>query len=272
MKNLTQRVRRGVSTPVAYLKWRHGKNSHESVYFYTFHKCASSLFSGYALKNIEGLRHVDYAKQIYSSGGADDLTFDKSGFVYGPLRLSIAPVLPAQKRLLSLVSDSDFIRSKIAIFLIRDPRDILVSAYYSFGYTHGVSPVKEIREKQEQTRNEIQSKTVDGYALDTVHTILHHFETADRLRKACPRSVVLKYEDMIGNWDCFANGLTQYMDMNQAVLTQIYERSRPREKEDLSSHRRSGLVAGFRGKLKEETIESLNWSLKDVLQQFQYDI
>ena len=272
MKKLTRQLRQSVSAPLAYLKWRYGKSSHESVCFYTFHKCASSLFSGYVLKNIEGLRHVDYAKQIYRGGKIGNLTFDKSGFVYGPLRLSIDPVLPAQKRLLDLVSDNDFIRGRISLFLVRDPRDILVSAYYSFGYTHGVSRVKEIRERQEQTRNEIQGKTVDEYALDAVRTMLGHFETAVELNEACPRSVVLKYEDMIGNWDCFANDLTQYMEINQAVLTQIYERSRPREKEDLSSHRRSGEAAGFRGKLKEETLASLNRSLKEVLQRFQYEI
>lgn len=32
-------------------------------------------------------------------------------------------------------------------------RDILVSSYYSIGYTHGLSKVKEIREGQMETRN-----------------------------------------------------------------------------------------------------------------------
>jgi hypothetical protein len=33
----------------------------ESIYFLTLHKCASTLFSDFILKNIIGLRHIDYA-------------------------------------------------------------------------------------------------------------------------------------------------------------------------------------------------------------------
>jgi hypothetical protein len=272
MIKLAQFLRKGVADPLAKTKWRYMKNLRESVYFYTFHKCASSLFSGYVLKNIEGLRHVDYAKQIYTSGKVDSLTFDRTGHVYGPIRLSIDPVLPIQKKFLELLSDDEFIQDRISIFMVRDPRDIIVSAYYSFGFTHGKSPVQEIRERQEQRRSEIQNKTVDEFALASVHQIQSDFETADRLRKICTRSVVLRYEDMVGNWGLFASDLTRYLTINQTVLSQLYERSRPREKEDVTSHRRSGQVAGFRGKLEEETITSLNNTLKDVLQQFQYDV
>ena len=40
-------------------------DSRESVYFYTFHKCASTLFSKDFLPNTEGLHHLDYARLIY---------------------------------------------------------------------------------------------------------------------------------------------------------------------------------------------------------------
>lgn len=272
MKNPTRYLRQNLVNPLAYMRWRHGKHLHESVCFYTFHKCASSLFSGYVLKNVDGLRHVDYAKKIYRSGAINSLVFDKTGFVYGPLRLSIDPVLPAQKRLLEIITDSDFVRHKIAVFLVRDPRDILVSAYYSFGYTHRLARVNEIRARQEQLRYEIQSKTLDEYVLDSADSILRNFEIADRLRKACTRSVVLKYEDMIEDWDTFVNDFTKYMSVNQMVLTQIYEKTRPREREDISSRRRSGQVAGFRSKLKEDTIASINCTFNDILQRFEYEI
>ena len=253
-----------------YVEWRYGKNSHESVYFYTFHKCARSLFGGYVLKNIEGLRHVDYASQIYGGEQIDNPVFEQKGFVYGPIRLSANPLSPVYKKLVEPVSDIDFIRSKIAIFLVRDPRDILVSAYYSFGYTHGFSSVDEIRARQEQRRSEIQRKTIDEYALESAHKILSNFEALDKLSKACNRSVVLKYEDMIDNWDCFVEGLTKYIGIKQTVLTQVYEKSRPREKENQDSHRRSGRPGEFRSKLKEATIASLNTTFRGVLERLQY--
>lgn len=254
-----------------YFKRHYGKNSYESVYFYTFHKCASSLFSYYVLRNIEGLVHVNYAVQIYSGKKVDGITFEDKGCIYGPIRLSADPMSPVYKRLVKPVSDSDFIRNKIVIFLVRDPRDILVSAYYSFGYTHGFSSVKEIRERQEQKRSKIQSENVDEYVMESAHSILNNFETVDRLSKACNRSVVLRYEDMIDNWDYFVKELTRYVDIKQTVLTKIYAKSRPREKEDKSSHRRSGKAGGFRSKLKGETVTYLNATFESVLERFHYD-
>ena len=254
-----------------YFKWRFGRNKHESVYFYTFHKCASSLFSNYVLKNIKGLRHVNYASQIYRGKKIDKVTFNNEGFVYGPIRISADPMTPVYKKLVDPTSDSKFIQNKIAIFLIRDPRDILVSAYYSFGYTHEISSVYEMKEWQEQERSAIQSKTIDEYVLESATRTLKNFEMIDQLDRACTRSVVLKYEDMISNWDYFVRGLTKYIDIKKPVLTRIYEKSRPREKEDKTAHRRSGKPGEFRRKLKKETITSLNIMFEDVLEKFKYD-
>jgi hypothetical protein len=242
--------------------------SHESVYFYTFHKCASTLFSRYVLKNIEGLRHVDYAGQMFR-GKSPSIVFQPKGCIYGPIRLS-ARQHAVYYSLVQPTSRPEFVRDKLAIFMIRDPRDILISAYYSFGYTHGFSPVEEIRKRQVDMRNELQSKTIDEYALERAVSIRDNFETVDRLSHACERSVVLRYEDMIDNWELFASDLTKYITIKPAVLRQIYDKSRPREKEVLSSHRRSGQVGDFRRKLKPETIRSLDATFAAVLERFRY--
>ena len=92
------------------------------------------------------------------------------------------------------------------------------------------------------------------------------------LSQACDRRVVLTYEDMIENWSLFARNLTRYIDLDANVRNQIYERSRPREKEDRTSHRRDGRPGGFRGQLQEETIEELNNIFKPVIERYQYKI
>jgi hypothetical protein len=76
---------------------------------------------------------------------------------------------------------------------------------------------------------------------------------------------------MINEWQLFVSDLTKYINIKPAVLAQIYEKSRPREKEDKSSHRRSGQVGDFSGKLKTETIITLNGVFAAVLKRFQYD-
>ena len=250
--------------------WRISKTRYESCFFYTFHKCASTLFSSFLLKNIVGLRHVDYAKQIYLGENLGDIQFDRTGFVYGPIRISTGPKAPVFKLLVEPTCDPGFIRDKIALFLVRDPRDILVSAYYSFGFTHGLSKSDEIRELQLQDRKRIQARTIDEYALETACNILQHFETVDRLTKVCNRSIVLKYEDIIYNWDLFVKDLTKYITIKEPILAQLFEASRPREKENILHHRRSGRPFGFRSKFKDETLISLNEIFKGILSDFQY--
>jgi hypothetical protein len=254
-----------------YINWRFVKDAHESVYFYTFHKCASSLFGSYVLRNIEGLRQVDYASRIYKGRTVVNPVFESRGFIYGPLRLSLKPESPEYIGLVSLVDSPEFVCDRIAIFLLRDPRDILVSAYYSFGFTHTFSPNREIRELQQRIRREIQEQTVDEYVLDSADRFLGGFEVLHELSQACSRSVVLRYEDMIDDWERFVAGLTRYVDIREPVLREIHARSRPRVTEDLRSHRRSGMPGGFREKLAQDTIASLNRKFATVLARYQYE-
>jgi len=243
----------------------------ESVYFYTLHKCASSLFSDYVLKNVRHLRLIDYEDRFYNGDPVECVTFKEKGFIYGPIRLSTDPPSAIYARFIEPASRTDFIRDKIAIFLIRDPRDIVVSSYYSFGYTHGFSTVKDLIEQQRQLREVIRRKTIDPFVLEAANATLNHFNTLDRLAHACSRGIILKYEDMIDNWEKFAAGLTKYLDISRKVLRQIYQRSRPRQNEEQASHRRCGKPGGYVDKLPRSTIEVLNITFAPILTRFDYE-
>jgi Sulfotransferase domain len=214
---------------------------------------------------------MDYEDRFYKGDPVEGVTFEEKGFIYGPIRVSYRPVSPIYKRFVESASRSDFIRGKTAIFLIRDPRDILVSSYYSFGYTHGFSTVKEIEERQQQLRELIRRQTVDAYALEAANATLNHLHTIDRLAQACGRGIVLKYEDMILDWKKFSSGLTRYLDFDETVLHQIREQSKPLEREDLASHRRSGRPGAYRDKLSASTVEVLNATFASVFARFHYD-
>lgn len=62
----------------------------ESVYFFTFHKCASMLFARCILPNVENRIHVNPAKVLWDKPKDYDVKFDfkKRGEIYGPIRLS----------------------------------------------------------------------------------------------------------------------------------------------------------------------------------------
>ena len=237
------------------------------------HKCASTLFSSYILKHVGGLQHVDYAGQIYSGTLADNtrLQFQETGCIYSPIRLSSNPTGAGYQMLTGPTTEHAFIRNKIALFFVRDPRDILISAYYSFGGTHGLSPVKELRERQLARMQAIQAQSLDEYVLNAATQQVQTFATLYELAHACERGVILKYEDMIDRFDLFSTQLRSQIQVSPKVVREIYRRSRPKQTEDPTSHRRSGRVGGFRGKLKAETIAALNHKLADMLQKFAYE-
>ena len=164
----------------------------------------------------------------------------------------------------------EFVRDKIAIFLVRDPRDILVSAYYSFGYSHEISPVEKIRRLQESLRSDIRKMSLDEYVLEFAGWESKKFEILGGLADACERGVVLKYEDMIHDFGHFIARLRKYLPMEDDVADTIYRETRAKHTEEAASHRRSGQAGGFRDKLEDKTVEALEKKLGPVLEQFGY--
>jgi hypothetical protein len=224
------------------------------------------------LPNVNDLTHVDFARKLYSSqvGIDDEVSFKDSGHVYGPIRLSADPSSQVYRKLIAPSSSPDFIKNKLAIGMIRDPRDILVSLYYSAGFTHPFSSVAEIRKKQQARRRQIQKLSLDEFALLYAGNQVVSFEKMLTLKNDCDNFVLIKYEDMIERFDYFFEQLNVFFSFSDEIADMIHERSRPKEKEDTTVHRRSGKVGGFRTKLKEETISLLNVELKDTLDAFNY--
>lgn len=255
-----------------YWRWRCAAKEADSVYFYTLHKCASSLFSEFVLKHCNGMRHVDHLQPLYAGEAFRGLQIQAKAHVYGPLRLSNDVVQPYFETFIGELFSADFVRDKQALFLVRDPRDILVSMYYSFGFSHGFSRVPAIRALQERQRAAIESKTLDQYVLATASEMLANFHQTSELRQAAACSVLLRYEDMIDDWPRFAADLQRFLRFSPHTLQQIHARSRPQDHERLDSHRRSGRTGGFRSKLQPQTLTELDRLLGPVLTEYGYPL
>ena len=124
---------------------------------------------------------------------------------------------------------------------------------------------------QEERIRKIKELDVDEYARVWAPRLLGNFETLEKLSDACDRSVVLRYEDMVDNWDRFIEGLTTCLPLKQATIEQIYQKTRPRKTEDKMAHHRSGKAGQFRTHLTPETVAFLNETFGRVIERFQYD-
>lgn len=244
----------------------------ESVYFYTFHKCASSLFADFILKQSPGLEHVDYAHMFFRGQTVEKTDFRKRGYIYGPLRLSAAKDSEIYKRVIRQVIQKDFIRKRKAVFFIRDPRDLIVSKFYSDAYSHKISPSAVIAAGQLKRREKALGEGLDAYCLQEAKSWRHDFALMIDLVQNCPKGTLLKYENMIHRYEIFAKKIQKALNLSPDVMEQIFNRTRPVLTENKMEHRRDGGTGGFRKKLNDETIHVLNSELREVLEFFDYPV
>lgn len=244
-----------------------------SVYFFTLHKCASSLFGRRVLPAVQGLRHMNHAAGIFraeADAAPTPVVFHDEGFIYGPIRLSAPKDGPVYHTLVGPAVERCLAGDCVVLIMVRDPRDILISEYYSFGSTHGLSRQPDIAAVQTQIRERIRGMTLDEYLLDRAPVAAENFAQLHRLAIASPQGDVLKYEDLVENFDGFTRQLTRWVDLAPETIADMHEQSRPRATEDPHSHKRSGKVRAYMEKLEPSTIRELDRHLGDALTAFGY--
>lgn len=242
----------------------------KSIYFLSFNKCATTLFNDIVLDNLIFHEKIDYTSMIYSDIKCD-IKFETYGNAYGIIKVG-SESGSLYEMINSTVLSPNFIKDKIVIFLIRDPRDILVSEYYSYGFTHGFSDNTDIRKFQEGRQMEIRSLTLDEYVLKNSSRINDDFMRLSNIAKSCNCWKVFKYEDLVNDYNNFIRKLNVILPMRKKAIDCLYSESRPSNIEDLSSHKRSGKVYGFVDKLSPDTVEKVNKILARSLEEFDYPV
>ncbi|MEM6910945.1 MAG: sulfotransferase domain-containing protein [Verrucomicrobiota bacterium] len=237
------------------------------------------MFSVFGLKQFLGYHHIDYARQI-SAGEitqAQQIVFHPKGHVYGPLRLSAIPATNSEKEptqeywyLIRQAATSEFVAGKRCLFFVRDPRDIIVSAYFSFRYSHRESTVPEIAERQRKSRAYLLSLSIDDYALGYSSRLQENFQLAAELIENANEALLLRYEDMIEDWETFAERLSEFVPVKTGALEELRERSRPKTVEEVGGHQRSGKTQQFREHLSRVTLTQLNQTFAETLVRFGY--
>ncbi len=239
-----------------------------SIAFISLHKCATSFLSRTIIQDSKTHEAINYQSYHYKNDVKIAPTIHKYGYIYGIFRV-YDPKHPSDKITMDLLYHKNMKHIK-TFFWVRDPRDILVSMYYSFGFTHGFSPNLGIKSYQEKRRKNIQSLTLDQYVIEESYAVRDRFNIIFDLMQRYENKLFLKYEDMIHRYDYFYDSLNNFITLDDVIANKIYKETRPNENEDLSSHKRSGKTGAYLDKLKPETITQLNVILDDVLKKFDY--
>ena len=162
------------------------------------------------------------------------------------------------------------------VLMTRDPRDILVSDYYSRAYSHPEPP--SISSKNaifHDLRNQALEQTVDAFAIEhcgSVRDIMLRYR--DQLLTKYPNAYVTKYNDMVTDFDRWLDNLLMACELEVSAtlknkLSKQHHASRPRA-EDKNSQLRKGVAGDYKNKLSEKTIAVLNEQLAEVLEYYEF--
>lgn len=159
------------------------------------------------------------------------------------------------------------------VLLVRDPRDMLVSAYFSAAKSHGLPEEGPHRGELERAREEASRQSVDEYCLAHIDDYL----TALQYNRdhGLDRAAVFRYEDIIFRKYDFVANLCEIMGVS-LYPEEVDRIARTHDlvpaREDVNAHVRNVHPGDHRTKLRPSTIEALNEAFADFMAAYGYDV
>jgi hypothetical protein len=227
---------------------------------FTLHKCASVYLRNRLHKLAEwiGLAPLDLDGYFFDSARPQPFEVRPHGYFYGPFR-SLDDAFGVRREW------PDLTGYKIAV-VIRDPRDVLTSLYFSTAYSHR-TPQGDGRESFLALRDEAQHVDINAYVRREADSFLPRYRAYFRL--AARYDVHLTtYEQLVTTPCAWLDALLVYLDV------ELSPRRRRRlisaddfavRQENPAAHVRQVQPGDHRRKLRPETIAWLDAKFAEVL-------
>lgn len=163
----------------------------------------------------------------------------------------------------------------LKLLMVRDPRDIIPSYYYSRTVSHPIpgDPTKAARFLSDRQR--VRGQSVDQFALDYSLQLAMILEEYLRYLEGRPLVYITRYEDMISDFSTWLDNILAFCSF------QISDRTRKRlvkasaqpipVSQSLQQKRRQVLPGDHKRKLQPETISILNERFLPFLKHFGYE-
>jgi hypothetical protein len=173
--------------------------------------------------------------------------------------------------------DYEHFRRGRKVFMFRDPRDALVSQYFSDAYSHSL-PSRETEtgakaaDAFEKKRADALSSDIDSYVIKHARSIENTLMAFSHMLKD-DTCLVLRYEDYVFQKKRLIHKILQHFDWScapgqvEALLKTVDEVPDTEEKQRFV---RKVIPGDHRNKLSAETIRRLNNQLRDSLGAYDY--
>lgn len=153
--------------------------------------------------------------------------------------------------------------------LIRDPRDMITSHYFSLKYSHLTTGLEAKYILPERER--LQNVDIDTFARSQVRQVARYFSNYESLTHT--KLLLRRYEDIVFDRSRFVTDLCSHfgIEATKAKMRTVAERNDERPpSEDVHAHVRQVTPGDHAKKLSPTTIEFLNGELADVLSKYDY--
>jgi hypothetical protein len=159
------------------------------------------------------------------------------------------------------------------ILLIRDPRDMLVSAYFSDAYSHVLPPTGDVRAAMETQRTYARKTDINDYCISHANLYLSEFAGYEALFPTEMR--IYRYEDVIFKKQAWLQDMLTYLGVNingRHVETIASNSDQRPERERPAEHIRQVTPGNFRKHLTTSAISRLNAVFADILSRYNYAV
>tara|TARA_A100001388_G_C28691373_1_gene461499 strand:- start:153 stop:1019 length:867 start_codon:yes stop_codon:yes gene_type:complete len=254
------------------------KIANKSSLIWTTHKCASVYIKKviHTINKHSEVKGFDYSSTIWSLGSHIKIDnpyeiesisslYRTHGEIYGPLRTPF-----------EFEGMSDFNN----VFFLRDPRDLLVSRYYSMSFLHR-SPYHILKlDVFKEKRNQAKLLGINHFCLKYAEEwIIPYFDKFRKIKDSSKESSLLKYDVFVENPSAFINQFLNSLHVSLPIKVEnklIKLAKLPHNKKsknfNFKSHFRSGKNRQFEHELDESTVKELNIILKDILYYWNFEI
>ena len=249
--------------------------AHQRSFFAVgLHKAGSSLLTDLFHRLAAGYRYVPFNlhQALYDLGlHAQDVAVPGNEFFrpFGLAYIGFRGWPPSH-------SLPDCARQRV-VHLVRDPRDVMVSLYYSIAKSHA-SPVltedtANLTRQFRDNRDYALRHGIDGFVLAWANKVYREYtETYDVLRPANPR--IWRYEDVIFDKVAWVKDMLRHLEMEPPSSDILQQIIRPLDvlpsTEDPARHIRQVRPGDHRAKLSGATIEKLSEAFAPILSRHGY--
>jgi len=171
------------------------------------------------------------------------------------------------------VENMAIIQKLKTIIQVRDPRDCITSAYFSFSKSHVPPTDPDKLRKFEETRKRIAQLSIDQYARDMASDYRQRLQILSDIMADHDDILMLRYEDMVEDTQSWLGQISDFLEQplsDDLMAVFGHKIDFTVQTEDENRHKRQVTPGDHRRKLHPETIHHLNKVLGAQMARFGY--